>query len=286
MRIEFLGTGGAMPPPRPGCGCRVCIEARERGVPYSRGGPSLFVHGPDILIDTPEEIRDLLVRARIERVAACFLSHWHPDHVMGRRVFESLNGDWRAWPARPRRTDVYLPQQVATDARRMLATWDHLAFMEGQGLLRVIVVPDGQTVEIAGVGIRPFRLAEDYVYAFLFEARGKRVLIAPDELYGWAPPEWLRATRLDLAILPMGLCELDPFTGVRRMSPEHPLLRSEATFPQTLEIVRALDVGRVILTHVEEPDGQGHDDLARLATRLQADGVPVDFAFDTMSVEV
>jgi phosphoribosyl 1,2-cyclic phosphate phosphodiesterase len=286
MRIEFLGTGGAMPPPRPGCTCRVCVEARERGVPYSRGGPSLFVHGPDVLIDTPEEIRDLLVRARIERVAACFLSHWHPDHVMGRRVFESINGDWRSWPARPRRTDVYLPQQVAADAKRMLATWDHLAFMESQGLVRVSVVPDGQTVEVGGVGIRPFRLAEDYVYAFLFEARGRRVLIAPDELYGWTPPAWLRATRLELAILPMGLCEFDPLTGTRRMSPDHPLLRSEATFPQTLEIARALDVGRVILTHVEEPDGLGHDDLTRLAELVRADGLPVDFAYDTLVVTV
>jgi len=71
-----------------------------------------------------------------------------------------------------------------------------------------------------------------------------------------------------------------PFSGERQMSPNHPLLRSEATFPQTLEIVRALDVGRVILTHVEEPDGLGHDDLTRLAERVRADGLPVDFAYD------
>jgi phosphoribosyl 1,2-cyclic phosphate phosphodiesterase len=70
LRFEFLGSGGAFPPPRPGCDCRVCREARERGVPYGRGGPSLFVHGPDILFDTPEEIRDLLVRAGVGRVAA------------------------------------------------------------------------------------------------------------------------------------------------------------------------------------------------------------------------
>ena len=35
----------------------MCVEARENGVPYSRTGPSLFVHGPDVLIDTSEEIR-------------------------------------------------------------------------------------------------------------------------------------------------------------------------------------------------------------------------------------
>lgn len=54
MRIEFLGTGGAITTPRPGCACRVCAEARVKGVPYSRTGPSVFIHGPDVLIDTPE----------------------------------------------------------------------------------------------------------------------------------------------------------------------------------------------------------------------------------------
>jgi phosphoribosyl 1,2-cyclic phosphate phosphodiesterase len=55
VRVEILGSGGAVTIPRPGCGCRVCVEAREKGVPYARTGPSVFVHGPDVLIDTPEE---------------------------------------------------------------------------------------------------------------------------------------------------------------------------------------------------------------------------------------
>ena len=38
MQVEILGSGGATAIPRPGCECRVCVEARERGVPYSRTG--------------------------------------------------------------------------------------------------------------------------------------------------------------------------------------------------------------------------------------------------------
>ena len=30
MRVEILGSGGAVTIPRPGCGCRVCIEARDK----------------------------------------------------------------------------------------------------------------------------------------------------------------------------------------------------------------------------------------------------------------
>jgi phosphoribosyl 1,2-cyclic phosphate phosphodiesterase len=284
MRVEFLGTGGAFPVPRPGCGCAVCVEALAEGVPYRRSGPSVFLHGAEVLFDTPEESREQLARARIGRVAACFYSHWHPDHTMGRRVFESVNGEWRSWPPRHKQTDVYLPRQVATDARRMLALWDHLAFMESQNLIRVTVVNDGEAVDIGRVRIQPFRLAEDYVYAFMVEAEGKRILIAPDELHGWVPPEWVRG--VDLAILPMGVVEFDLETGERRIPAEHPILRMEATFVDTIEIVKQLGAGRVILAHIEEPNGLGHDDLTRIGERLQRDGLPVSFAHDTQIVEV
>jgi phosphoribosyl 1,2-cyclic phosphate phosphodiesterase len=55
--IEVLGSAGAVPTPRVGCPCEICAEALEKGPPYSRCGPSYFVHGPNVLIDTPEEIR-------------------------------------------------------------------------------------------------------------------------------------------------------------------------------------------------------------------------------------
>ena len=127
---------------------------------------------------------------RIDRVAACFYSHWHPDHVMGRRVFEPLNWEIRSWPYRVRHTDVYLPEQVAADFDTYLGGSEHLAYLEEVGVIRIHVVPDGQHVSIDSVTVTPFRLAERYVYAFLVEQAGTRVLIAPDELVGWSPPAW------------------------------------------------------------------------------------------------
>ena len=70
MKVEFLGTGGAFPTPRPGCDCAICVQARERGVPYARTGPCLFVHGPNLLIDTPEECRQQLNRSGVGRSTA------------------------------------------------------------------------------------------------------------------------------------------------------------------------------------------------------------------------
>jgi phosphoribosyl 1,2-cyclic phosphate phosphodiesterase len=285
VKVEILGSGGATVTPRPGCGCRVCVEARERGVPYSRTGPSVFVHGPDVLFDTPEESRLQLDRSRVTEIAACFYSHWHPDHTMGRRVWESVGGhDFRRWPPVPgsrRATDVYLPQQVAADFDVRLGAREHFEFLESRGFVRLCELRDGETVEFGGVTIRPFRLHEDYVYAFELSGGGKRLLLAMDELHDWVPPAELRG--VDLAVLPMGLSEHDPFTGERRIHESHPVLRFEATFEQTLGIVDALGARRVVLGHVEEVDGLGFDDLKRLEAAI---GRNVTFAWDTMLVDV
>jgi phosphoribosyl 1,2-cyclic phosphate phosphodiesterase len=284
MRVEILGSGGATTTPRPGCDCRVCVEARSKGVPYARTGPSVFVHGPNVVFDTPEEAKLQLDRAGIGPVGACVYSHWHPDHTMGRRVWETRNGDFRTWPReakRPGVTDVYLPAQVAADFRTYLGGMEHLEFMQLRGWVRVHELADGESILIDGVEIRPFRLAEDYVYAFELIGRGRRLLIAMDELNGWMPPPELRG--VDLAVLPMGICEFDPFSGERRIHPEHPVLRYEATFEETRAIVESLGAGHVVLTHVEEIDGLSHDDLQRLAPDY---GFNVTFAWDGYSVEV
>jgi phosphoribosyl 1,2-cyclic phosphate phosphodiesterase len=176
MKIEFLGTGGATTTPRPGCHCRICDEARLRGVPYARTGPSLFIHGPDILVDTPEESNYQLNRAGIDRIAGCIYSHWHPDHTMGRRVWETRNLGLRHWPPRSARTNIYLPEQVARDFRERLGLEEHFEFMKSHGLVQIIELRDGMTIEFDGVEITPFRLAEDYVYAFLFVTATARQL--------------------------------------------------------------------------------------------------------------
>ncbi|MBA3348285.1 MAG: hypothetical protein H0T13_06960 [Actinobacteria bacterium] len=285
MKVEILGSGGASATPRPGCVCSVCVEARARGVPYSRTGPSVFVHGPDVLFDTPEESRLQLDRSTVTEIGACFYSHWHPDHTMGRRVWEAVGGhDLHHWPPDPelrRTTDVYLPEQVAADFGNRLGNREHFEFLAGRGWIRLHELRDGDTVELGGVSIRPFRLHEEYVYAFELSGGGKRLLVAMDEIHRWTPPAELRG--LDLAVLPMGVCEHDPFTGERRIPEDHPVLRFEATFEQTLRVVDELAAKRVVLSHVEEADGLGFDELRRLAAKV---GRNITFAWDTMLVEV
>ena len=288
MRVEILGSGGAATIPRPGCRCRVCVEARELGGRSVRTGPSTFVHGPNIIFDTPEESKLQLERAGIGEIAACFYSHWHPDHTMGKRVWETRNGDFRTWPReakQPLVTDIYLPEQVA---RRL----PQMARQHGAPRVhaRARLDPHSRArgrrdvVDVGGVTVRPFRLAEDYVYAFELTEGNRRLLVAMDELNGWSPPDEIIGC--DVAVLPMGICEFDLFTGDRLIHEEHPVLVFEATFAETLGIVDELDAGQVVLSHVEEMDCISYGELLQVEERLRREGRNVTFAWDGMTVDV
>lgn len=280
MKIEFLGSGGALPTPALNSHHPFAQQARQKGVPYTRFGPSLFIHDCELLIDTPEEIRLQLERAGIYRVPHCLYSHWHPDHTRGMRVFESLN--WTTWqyPRENQITDIYLPEQAGIDMRGIGGMADALDWMSKVKIIRVHDLKDGDHLMLGDFKITPFRVAEDYVYAFLFEGQGKRVLIAPDELFGWSPPEFVQG--VDLAILPMGICEFNPFTGERFLPTEHPVLRSEATFRQTLAMLETLNAQQVIMTHIEDCPLYGYDELLQLEKTLKN----IRFAYDTLIVEI
>ena len=65
LQVEILGSGGAVTIPRPGCGCRVCVEARGAGLPLrAHAGRASSSTAPDVLIDTPEESKLQLNRSR------------------------------------------------------------------------------------------------------------------------------------------------------------------------------------------------------------------------------
>jgi len=146
------------------------------------------------------------------------------------------------------------------------------------------VLADGESVTLGDTRIHPFRLAEEYVYAFLLEENGKRVLLAPDELFGWTPPAEVHG--VDLAVIPMGLPEHHPFSGERLIPADHPVLKAEATFEQTLEMVRQMNPKRTVMGHIEEPMQLSYDDLLRLEARLRGEGYTITFSYDGLTIDV
>lgn len=283
MIVEILGSGGSFTTPKPGCDCKICNEARAKGVPYSRTGPSVFIHGPNVLIDTPEESKIQLNRAGIKQISCGIYSHWHGDHVLGYRMWWNMNYDFKHVHPKHTKTPIYLPGQVAEDFKTRIGVWNRMTRLEKQGVISLIILQDGESIDVSGAKILPFRLPEEGVYGFILSENGKRVLIAMDDIFQWNPgPEF---EGFDLAVLPMGIAEFDPLTGHRKMRRDHLFLQNEATFNDTLSIIRKLKAKRVVLIHIEEHDGLSYDELELVSKELACKGLDVKFAFDSMKIE-
>lgn len=284
LSIEILGSGGAIRTPRPGCQCERCRNARLHGPPWARMGPSVFVHGPDVLIDTPEDACAQVDRADLSHIAAGFYSHWHPDHTRGRRVWETRNADFRQWPPEPICTPIYVPPNVWRDFEQ-IGILPTFRYMETHGWIELHRMH--QPLELGGWRITAHPVAEAYVYAFLFQEidGSRRVLVAMDELFGWTPPaEW---HGVDLAVMPKGLHEVDPTTGECMIPADHPILKHEATYNQTLAMVEQLAPKRLIFMHIEEPEPFSPAQLADMAADLRRQrGWDVTFAHDTLVIDL
>lgn len=287
MKIEILGSGGAVCVPRAFCECPVCVQARQHPCPpYVRLGPSLYVHDLRLLIDTPEEISVELNRAGIARVDTVLYSHWHPDHTAGIRVFESnyTLGSLLDPTIPPRTTRVILPERVARTFAEHHALAEKLSYVEQFGLVTVERVAEGTPFTVDGWQITAVPLVEQSAAAYLFDGE-KRVFVCVDESFEFRPAG---LGRLDLAILPCGYFSHHPYTGERLIADGHPVIHREIRFDQTLDLVRQIDAERVVLVHLNHGLGLVHEEFERLAADLDADTSlpPVEFAYDTMIITV
>lgn len=276
--IEILGSGGQTPIPRTLCKCRICQEAREKGFPYKRTGPSVFIHGPNILIDTPEESSDQLERAGITHVDAGFYSHWHPDHTLGCRVWQ-MNKTLRHEEGRTQKTTpIYLPENIIDGFKQYYGLMEHFGVYDRIGYTKTHIVPLDQKIDFGDVAITPFQMAETFVTGFELQYRDKKALIIMDETLGWHPAPY--QIGYDVVMMPIGVVEFHPLTGKRLIREGHGILKGEPTFEKVLDIVRELKAKKVILAHIGEGDQLSYDELLQIQDNLNKEGLPVEFAYD------
>ena len=81
-RMILLGTGTSVGVPAIGCGCDVCTSPDARNY---RTRCSAIVGLPEgnLLIDTPPDLRQQLLREKIGIVNAVAYTHEHADHIFG-----------------------------------------------------------------------------------------------------------------------------------------------------------------------------------------------------------
>ncbi|MGB2884920.1 MAG: MBL fold metallo-hydrolase [Dehalococcoidia bacterium] len=282
MKWTILGSGGCMVIPKPLCRCPVCREARDKGIPYARAGPSAFLHDLNLLIDTPAEIVSMLNRSHIRRVDYLTFTHLDPDHTEGFRVVEQITLDFRTWRAYPeKQICLLLPEQLAEPLREIRSQYGPLLdFYQESGFVRLHLFRD--RIEVGGVGITaiPVDRGRQTSFVYVFEKSGRKVVYAPCDIKPF--PEHLKEVQqADLLIIQPGIFEKGLKHGFK-YPPEHISRTTLYTFEQTLDLAKRLQAKKVLFVHLEEYWNRSYDDYRALKSKNKA----VRFAYDGMRVTV
>ena len=282
MKWTILGSGGCAVIPKPLCRCRICREARLKGPPYTRAGPSAFLHDINLLIDTPAEIAGLLNRSRIGRVDHLIFSHLDPDHVEGFRVVEQIALDFRSWRAYPQKQIcLLLPEEFEAPLMSMRSQYGPLLdFYRESGFVRV--EPFREKTEIDGVGITAISIdrGRQTAFVYVFEKSGRRVVYAPCDIKPF-PEHRSEVQGADLLVIQPGIFE-DGLRHRFRYPLDHISRTTLYTFEETLELAARIGARKVLLVHLEEYWNRSYDDYLA----LERENPNVRFAYDGMQVVV
>ncbi len=268
--------------PKPLCQCRICEEARAKGNPFARTGPSAFIHDENILIDTPAEIVHQLNRERITRVDHLFFTHLDPDHVEGFRVVEQITLDFRSWRAHgDRQIKLILPEELndrLQDVRSIYGPF--IDFYEGQGFVKR--VPFRKSVQIGRIHITaiPVDRGTQITFVYVFEKGNRKIVYAPCDLKPF-PSQRNEVQTADLLVIQPGIFE----TGLKYgfTYPENHISRTTLyTFDQSMELAEQIQAKEVLFVHLEEYWNRGYDDYAEIEKGYDN----IRFAYDGLKIRV
>jgi len=283
MKFIVIGSGGCVSIPRALCQCKVCVEARQKGIPYARCGCSLYLKDISLLIDTPEDINSALNNSNINSLDYILYSHWDPDHTLGMRIIEQLRLQWLDFyenkkPENP--LTIYCSNGVMQDINGIQNT--HGSFMdyyEYMGLIkRKIVINKLSFKNNINVTFIPIP-EEKNVDIFMFEQNGKKLLYAPCDCKEFPENENIYNTD----ILLIGNTFVGNVLKNNTVIYKEHLLRKELySMEDIMEIKKRYNIKNVIITHLEEDWGKSYDDYKNLENEYEN----IIFAYDGMEIEL
>ncbi|MEJ2023487.1 MAG: MBL fold metallo-hydrolase [Deltaproteobacteria bacterium] len=278
MNITILGSGGCTVIPRPLCRCGICNEARRKGTPYSRSGPSIFIHEAKLLVDTPAEICSQLNRWDIQSVKNLMLTHLDPDHLEGFRVVEQIALDFRTWKARQGlQIQLLLPLELIAPLRRVRTQYgSYLDFYETAGFIRCIPFESHLRINGFDITALPVDRQDQTAFIYVFEKEGIRMVYAPCDIKPF-PEHRPEIYDADCLIIQPGMFETDLADGFS-FPGDHVSRSTLYTFTETLALAQRIHAGQVVFVHLEEYWNRSYDDYTALEQKMRQ----VRFAFDGM----
>lgn len=176
MKFIILGSGGMYPTPLPNCHCQICESARKGNVKDIRSMPAFYCDDIKLLIDTPEDIFNTLVKNKIDDIDYLSLSHKDPDHVRGIRIVEGMYFNWKN--EIPKKTINFFALPVVVDEVNEM-NGNTLKFYSK--VLKVIDIETCTEKEIDGIKITLLNNLTNEkrnVTNYVFEKDGKKLVYA------------------------------------------------------------------------------------------------------------
>ena len=280
MKFIVLGSGGCVALPKPLCKCKVCIEAREKGKPYSRFGCSLFLEDLNLLVDTPEDIVHALNYADIQEIDSVLYSHIDPDHTLGMRIFEHLRLSWLEISEGKECSNpisVFAHEEVMSDINSIGSKLgSYLDYYENtRNIIKRYVIEDSTYLN----DIKLSFIKADYSTIFVFEQDEKKVIYAPCDVKPFPNNDIFK----DADIMVIGNTIVGDILKDGYILEEGNSLRDALFTMNEIEQLKArYNIQKVIITHLEEDWGKSYDDYLELQKQYN----DIIFAYDGMIFEV
>jgi phosphoribosyl 1,2-cyclic phosphate phosphodiesterase len=282
MKLSILGSGGCMVIPKPLCQCQICIEAREKGVPFERTGPSAFIYDENILIDTPAEIAFQLNRSRIESIDYLMFTHLDPDHIEGFRVVEQIAIDFRTWKAYPeKQIHLILPRLLLDRLRKVKTSYgSQLDYLVNNGFIRCSAFDEKMQLGNISVTAIPVDRGDQVSFVYVFQKQGRKIVYAPCDIKPF-PEERDEVKNADLLIIQPGIFEKGLKHGF--VYPDDHISRTTLyTFEETLSLGTRIQSAKMLFVHLEEYWNRSYKDYEKLQQGYEN----IHFAYDDMKVEI
>lgn len=185
----LLGTGAGPGVPSFFCNCPGCQEAREHPE-YSRtrSGAALETGKLTLLVDASPDLRQQLVREKIQAVDGVFLTHWHYDHFAGLGELE-----YYVKLKRVEKIPLYLPPNALVLFMNAFSnltdifdavSWEFFRRYDFDGII-LTPLPAKHSIETAGI---------------LLETSNKKIAYFPDTAAGLDEAVLEKITGVDLLV--------------------------------------------------------------------------------------
>jgi phosphoribosyl 1,2-cyclic phosphate phosphodiesterase len=282
MKWTILGSGGCMVIPKPLCQCRICREARVKGIPYSRTGPSSFLHDINLLIDTPSEIISQLNRCDINRIDYLIYTHLDPDHIEGSRVIEQSTLDFRTWKAYPnKRINLLITEKLIPYLRKINTVYGSVfEFYEKSKFINIIAFHDKVKIKNIEIIAIPVDRGGQPSFIYVFQKANRKVVYAACDIKPFPEANSI-LQKPDLLIIQPGMFE----THLKhrfKYQPEHISRTTLYTFKQTVALAKRIQAKRTVFIHLEEYWNRNYDDYLSLEAAFNN----IKFAYDGLQLSV